>query len=441
MVTKRTRTVIAGAMALGIGVLTALPGSVAAAAGTASTRRAAPAAQVRLPAWPGCRHASLGRLRALAPCSLFSHVAAQNPDSGGTLVGVSAVSSSDAWAVGNYSTSTVPYAPFISRWNGARWTKVASPNPGLANGTSLLGVSAQSRTNAWAVGTYTPSAGTAGALILHWGGTRWRQVRSPSAEDPELFAVSADSPSDAWAVGIYNTDKVNPFIVHWNGTRWAQLPAPSPGYGAILTAVSARSATDVWAVGYYAADAAGHLRSLILHWNGTRWTTVRSPNPAGATGSTGLRGVSTISPNDAWATGYSGNGKFASSLLLHWDGTCWTRIPIPNPPKPPPGWFLLNVLSGVSASSPADVMVTGWHELLDPNFNSYYTAFALRWNGRSWRQLPSPESTSGLQIYGTSVISATDAWAVGGAIPDVGATRSLALHWDGAHWTRVPSPY
>jgi hypothetical protein len=182
---RRRRALIAGALALGVAVLTALPSSLAAAAtATASTRRTAPVAQVRLPAWPGCRYAGRGPLRALARCSLFSNAAAANPNVGGTLLGVSADSSSDAWSVGNYSTSTVPYGAFISRWNGTTWTKVATPNPGLANGSSLLGVSALSRADAWAVGTYTPSAGATGALILHWDAPAGRVSPSPFPRVP-----------------------------------------------------------------------------------------------------------------------------------------------------------------------------------------------------------------------------------------------------------------
>jgi hypothetical protein len=414
---RHTRALMAGALALGIGVLTALPSSLAAAAtGSPSTRWAASVAQLRL----------------------LPDNATPNPDVGGTLAGVSADSRANAWAVGNYSTSTAPYVPFIAHWNGTEWRTVPSPNPGLADGTSLHGVSALSPTDAWAVGNDTPSPGTAGAVILHWDGTSWRQVRSPRADDPELFAVSAVSATDAWAVGIYSSSKVNTFIAHWNGTRWIQVPSPSPGSGAILNAVSARSATDAWAVGYYATTASSKLRPLTLHWNGTRWTEVSSPNPVHATGDTGLLGVSTISPDDAWAAGYSGSADGAT-FLLHWNGIRWARVCTPNPPKPGSGEKLGTVLSGVSAGSAADVMVTGWYVVIDKADDTFFTAFALRWNGRSWTQLP--ESTPGGQLYGTSLVSAKDVWAVGSSTPGTGATGTLIVHWDGAHWTEVPSPY
>lgn len=412
---------MAGALALGIGVLTALPSSVAAAATpAASTRQAAPVTQQRP----------------------FSNVATTNPNNGGALTAVSADSRSDAWAVGNYSTAARPYVPFVARWNGTRWTTIPSPNPGLANGTSLHGVSTLSPTDAWAVGAYTPSAGTAGALILHWDGSRWTQVPSPSTGDPELYAVSAVSASDVWAVGIYSTDKVKPFIVHWNGTRWTQVPSPSPGFAAILNGVSARSATDAWAVGYYAPTASGQLRPLTLHWNGTRWTEVRSPSPAGATGDTGLLGVSTVSPDDAWAAGYSGSSSRAT-FLLHWNGTHWARVRTPEPPAPQSGSgeIVRTALAAASAGSPADVMVTGWYVTTDKADDTFYTEFTLHWNGRNWTRLPSPASASGGQLYGTSVISGNDVWAVGIATPDVGASGSLIQNWDGTHWTEVPSPY
>jgi hypothetical protein len=39
-----------------------------------------------------------------------------------------------------------------------------------------------------------------------------------------------------------------------------------------LTGVSAESATDAWAVGDYLDDATGAQDTLILHWDGDRWS-------------------------------------------------------------------------------------------------------------------------------------------------------------------------
>src|SRR5262252_9918518 len=58
---------------------------------------------------------------------------------------------------------------------------------------------------------------------------------------------------------------------------WVVRPSPSKG-SATLHAVAATSGTDVWAVGSY--NSAGAYKTLIEHWNGTRWTIVPSANPA-----------------------------------------------------------------------------------------------------------------------------------------------------------------
>jgi hypothetical protein len=130
-------------------------------------------------------------------------------------------------------------------------------------------------------------------------------------------------------------------------------------------------------------------------------------------------------------------------FIAHWNGTRWARVCTPEPPAPQPGSgeHVETALSGVSAGSPADVMVTGWYVTTDKADDTYYTEFTLHRNGRNWTRLPSPASASGGQLYGTSVISGNDVWAVGIATPDVGASGSLIQNWDGTHWTEVPSPY
>ena len=90
-----------------------------------------------------------------------------------------------------------------------------------------------------------------------------------------MLGVTALSPTHAWAVGQYYfpAKKAAPIgILHWNGTTWAQVPTPHPGgVGNILFGVAATSAADAWAVGSYQNENRTP-HNLILHWNGTRWT-------------------------------------------------------------------------------------------------------------------------------------------------------------------------
>src|ERR1039457_5987995 len=165
--------------------------------------------------------------------------------------------------------------------------------------------------------------------ILALGGLGTRSVAASSrslalgsGRSGNLNGVSADSATDAWAVGYY----INPTAqaLHWNGTKWSQVASPNPGgtAGNFLTGVSADSATDAWAVGGYINPTTGASETLALHWNGTKWSKVASPNPGGTAGSSDysyLNGVSANSATYAWAVGaYINPTTFATeSLALH----------------------------------------------------------------------------------------------------------------------------
>jgi hypothetical protein len=109
-------------------------------------------------------------------------------------------------------------------------------------------------------------------------------------------AIKANSPTDVWAVGesfnaaVPGSSKT--LIEHWNGSAWSFVPSPSPGTGAVLTGVTTSDAANsMWAVGYDTIPGTTQLQTLTLHWDGTAWATVASPNAA--TGSSVLNSVST----------------------------------------------------------------------------------------------------------------------------------------------------
>src|SRR6266568_1396143 len=233
------------------------------------------------------------------------------------LNGVSAISSSNAWAVGySWNNNTNTSQTLIEHWNGTRWNIVPSPNP---NPTSnrLNAVTALSATNVWAVGS----------AIEHWNGTKWAVVANP---DPgaNLFAVAASSGTDVWAVGDYFISFDPPhnvtLVLHWNGIQWTVVPSPSPTNSFnVLHSVGAVSSKDVWAVGNMSrSNDPNTNRTMIQHWNGTKWSVVSSPNHS--IYNNALLSVTVISATNIWAVGSYSNGTPSNQTLTEqWNGTKW----------------------------------------------------------------------------------------------------------------------
>src|SRR5690242_18204475 len=88
-------------------------------------------------------------------------------------------------------------------------------------------------------------------------------------------------------------------------TSWSIVASPNPtgSSGSYLNGVSCKSGAGCFAVGY-STTASNPGTTLIERWNGTSWSILASPNPAGATGSY-LNGVSCTSATSCLAVGYS----------------------------------------------------------------------------------------------------------------------------------------
>ena len=301
------------------------------------------------------------------------------------LSAVDALSPSNVWAAGADSGGTL-----ILHWNGATWTLVPSPNPSGTNlHPGLSHLSMDSATDGWAVGSvYDSKTGTTTGLALHWNGTSWQQVTTSPAF--YFSGVASFSPTNATAVGSDQTgqDTFTPASFHWNGTSWAvaaDLPAPHGVAASQLTgpgSLSAPSAANMWALGGYFTTT-GALKSLAWHWNGTSWT-VMSMSLTTPIGS-GLTGVTVVGPANVWAVGYTnttgGNGNDQAPISVHWNGTSWTQVTTPDPIGPNSG---STVLTGVAAAGPGNVWAVGHFAHNEPGGLGISHTLILRWNGTRW---------------------------------------------------------
>lgn len=310
--------------------------------------------------------------------------------SSGNLFGVSMPGPASGWAVG-FTLPSTPGAnlhPLLARWNGRRWQAARLP-AGTTGAGRLDGITALSASNAWAVGAAMTANGST-PLIIHWNGRRWARV--PAAPVPgyaatELLGVAAASPRDAWAVGqAENTaDQLRSVTEHWNGRSWALVPSPSPGTASRLASVAVTGDHQAWAVGGSAAHTS---RPFVLHWTGHSWQRAATPRAANVT----LNSVAALSPAQVWAVGFAalGNRPYLP-YALHWNGHAWRSVPVPAGPAGD-GRQLISV----TAVGGGQLAAAG--NTLGPATTG---ALDARWNGRRWSVAAGPLNGTSLNAITT----------------------------------------
>jgi hypothetical protein len=359
----------------------------------------------------------------------------------GALYNIAAVSPTDIWAVGTSAESTL--RTLVMHYDGVAWTRSPAPFVG-----ELRGIHALSANDIWATGSRSSTQDSGGTTrVLHWDGTSWSAVQSPVLDSGGgmLYDVRVTSPSpEVWAVGMNNeTPPARQLIARYHSVCPQPL-ACQPGWNVVdtidinpdmnaLLSVDASAPDNVWAVGM-----AG-LQGMASQWNGYYWL----PTSIGVTpDETQLWGVSAIAPDDVWAVGFTyeagGAGKLLApharrevplwdtrTVIVHWDGTEWTRVPSPNPN---PG--LENTLWGVDGISANDVWAVGV---------THGQGFILHWNGSSWTQEPLPPGVTVGYLRDVEAVTADDVWAVGATSEGI-PSRTVVLRRVGGTWTQVPSP-
>ena len=281
---------------------------------------------------------------ASAQTSIFSIQKTPNPNArGNTLNAVAATSTSDAWGVGFQNDNNLNDSRTLTQhWNGTTWTTVASPNPGSTSastnsntGNVLTAVAEVSTNDVWAVGYSFTCTSLLTPMALHWNGMTWKVVTTPklNTNDNAAFnSVVALAANNVYAVGYKpaTNGAVLTLIEHWNGTAWSVVSSPNGNStGNVLTSISANSPTDIWAVGDLTAPGI-EVRTLALHFNGSTWSIVPTPNRVhgGNLTQNVLTSVVAAGPNDVTAVGFTlanfteltwfstGTGLVGSSCLL-----------------------------------------------------------------------------------------------------------------------------
>jgi hypothetical protein len=379
----------------------------------------------------------------------------------------------------------------ILSWNGKAWTTQQ-----VSGALELWGITAVSATDAWAVGYSNNET----AFALHWDGTSW-QDESPPNQEANLLAVAASGPDDVWTLGFASTGVV---ADRWNGSSWTEYQVPNlTGMGnSSALGLAVDKSGEPWLADY--SDRAD--RTAYTHWNGSAWQlsygaaqprVIESYSDAMTTlpGDGAILSAGTTTPFGQLASSYAelnpapsaasqftaatGAGKAAgpgtAAPTMRY-GAPLSAVRVPGPDGAVPGAQIAgasaqaaaptaastNAASTTGAATPA--AATGsWTPAALPSLapesslngvaaTTGGTAWAvgeqyqgiiapgdplvMQLSGGRWTKLP----LNGVQwrgsLTGVAAVSPTDAWAIG---TDVNGDPHI-LHGSGGTWTDVPFP-
>ena len=346
----------------------------------------------------------------------------------GNLTAASASAGNNAWAVGcrPLATGQCPSSGADSAYhfNGKSWKAVpvpmpVPPNPQDSEEGQFNGVATISATDAWAVGTASPT----GAQIAHWNGKSWKQISVPALPSPygksyTLSAVSASSASNVWAVGSGGNGET--IALHFNGKSWKRVHSPSPGTS-FLNGVVTTSSRNAWAVGTDSGSCSC-AKAVIERWNGKTWKVAFNGLPSFQTF---LAGVAASSASNAWAVGFT-HATVNVSALMHWNGKSWKRVTNGAGPGTANG---ASTVFGVATTSAKNAWAAG---------SGASRTKIMRFTGTSWKSVPLP-AEPGLvsSLAAVTATSVSNAWAVGSYTDGTNTPHAVILHWNGTSWKRV----
>jgi len=283
-------------------------------------------------------------------------------DNTSRLGGVMDFAPDNAWTVGIVNIGLGNTNQVIEHFNGTKWSISPGPKFLPSDQPALESVTALSPSDMWAAGFILTNNGQSlFPLFEHYDGTSWTAFETTFG-NATIFGVSADATNDVWAVGT--VAQFQTFVEHYDGNTWSVVPSPNPGLGFnVLFGVVALAPDNVWAAGYFTeqVNSTRPAKTLIEHWDGASWKIVPSPNigPHSVYQSNQLYEITAVSADDVWAFGSffaaDGSGQ-QSTLVLHWDGTSWKIVPSPNPVN---SSFRADILFGGTVIPTGDLWIVG----------------------------------------------------------------------------------
>ena len=363
-----------------------------------------------------------------AQTTTWSVLAAPNHLSrSGLFEGIACPSIGMCISVGETPQTTSRFLTLAEQWNGTDWKVQSTANPAKIS-AQLNGIDCVSTTSCAAVGfsQNLPSGGGGGGGIAqqgvlepgHFG--RLPNGQAPSRQVPLTLVPNAGASGSAIPLKFTLAEI-------WNGRSWTMQATPNPQAAySQLNGISCVTSTNCIAVGSSTTNL-GATTTLAEAWNGTTWSIVATPNPAGATSSQ-LNGVACASSQTCIAVGSSTGASGSVTLAETWNGTTWAVVTTPNP-----AGASSSQLNGLACHAAASCMAVG----SSTDASGTTTTLGETWDGITWAIDTTANKTgsSYSELLAISCTSATSCIATGDALHSTSDVVPLVEAFNSPSWT------
>ncbi len=185
-----------------------------------------------------------------------------------------------------------------------------------------------------------------------------------------LLSVSGNSATDVYAVGADPDDDLGPLVVHYDGQRWTRLRS---GACEDLWWITDRQVGD----SFFLVGENG----LVLRYRPATGEFERQTTPGTET----LFGVWGVQPTNLFAVGGDIDELDTSGVIWQFDGSTWTAV-------------------DVTAINPAGIPVVYkvWGRSEDEIYAVGARGIILRYDGATWTQLESPTTRTLFTVHGSN---------------------------------------
>ncbi len=232
------------------------------------------------------------------------------------------VAGSDLYVGGAFGMAGGAPANNIARWNGSTWFPLANgANIGTNNSVATVAVSGS---NVYAGGDFTTAGGVSASHVARWDGSKWFALGSGVTTGATVKAIAV-SGSNVYVGGTFVTAGgiTANHIAQWDGSQWRSVGSgTNNGVDDTVLAI-VTNGTSVFVAGRF-SKAGVVTASRIARWDGIQWNAIGS-GVGGAT-FTWINAIATSGSNVYVGGSFTTAGGVSSNNIARWDGTQWYSL-------------------------------------------------------------------------------------------------------------------